>query len=101
MKYKEIKELDAKYDAVAIENRCLQFWENQKTYQYDKSKSREETFVIDTPPPTVSGSLHIGHIFSYTQTDIFVFKETPQDILFITQIFYNHILPSVIYHIAN
>ncbi|MEE6207768.1 MAG: valine--tRNA ligase [Alphaproteobacteria bacterium] len=70
MKYKETKELDTKYDSSVIENRCLRFWEAQKTYRYDNKKSREETFIIDTPPPTVSGSLHIGHIFSYTQTDI-------------------------------
>ena len=68
--YKEIKTLDDKFDAITIENRCKQFWEEGKIYQYDSSKNREETFMIDTPPPTVSGSLHIGHIFSYTQTDV-------------------------------
>ena len=45
-------------------------WEKNGTYRWDPSKSREETFVIDTPPPTVSGSLHVGHVFSYTQTDV-------------------------------
>ena len=33
-------------------------------------RAAAETFVIDTPPPTVSGSLHVGHVFSYTQTDV-------------------------------
>ena len=37
--------------------------------RFDRSKPREEVFSIDTPPPTVSGSLHIGHVFSYTHTD--------------------------------
>ena len=38
-------------------------------YAFDRSKAREQVFAIDTPPPTVSGSLHVGHVFSYTQTD--------------------------------
>jgi valyl-tRNA synthetase len=42
------------------------------TYRWDPSRPREETFVVDTPPPTVSGSLHIGHVFSYTHTDVIV-----------------------------
>ncbi len=43
-------------------------WEKEKTYSYNPEE--ENTFVIDTPPPTISGALHIGHVFSYTQTDI-------------------------------
>ena len=45
-----------------------EMWEKEKTYSYNPTK--ENTFVIDTPPPTISGALHIGHVFSYTQTDI-------------------------------
>lgn len=45
-------------------------WDKEKIYAYDSSKDRRQNFVIDTPPPTISGSLHIGHVFSYTQTDI-------------------------------
>lgn len=45
-------------------------WEETQVYKYDDSVSRDQTFVIDTPPPTVSGSLHMGHVFSYTQTDM-------------------------------
>ena len=70
--YKETQALDDKFDAIAIENRCKKFWEENKVYRYDATKSREETFMVDTPPPTVSGSLHIGHIFSYTQADVIV-----------------------------
>ncbi len=44
-------------------------WETDGTFRFDRSKSREEIFAIDTPPPTVSGSLHVGHVFSYTHTD--------------------------------
>ena len=39
-------------------------------YSYNSREKRANTFVIDTPPPTISGTLHIGHVFSYTQTDI-------------------------------
>lgn len=44
-------------------------WENEGIYQFDRSKTRETVFSIDTPPPTVSGLLHVGHVFSYTHTD--------------------------------
>ncbi|WP_219470934.1 valine--tRNA ligase [Nonomuraea rhizosphaerae] len=44
-------------------------WEDQGTYRFDRSKAREQVYSIDTPPPTVSGSLHVGHVFSYTHTD--------------------------------
>ncbi len=44
-------------------------WEADGTYRFDRSKSRAEIYSIDTPPPTVSGSLHVGHVFSYTHTD--------------------------------
>ncbi|HMD56837.1 MAG TPA: valine--tRNA ligase [Solirubrobacteraceae bacterium] len=44
-------------------------WEDSGTYSFDRSAPRERVFSIDTPPPTVSGSLHVGHVFSYTHTD--------------------------------
>ncbi|MDP3718199.1 MAG: valine--tRNA ligase [Acidobacteriota bacterium] len=45
-------------------------WERDGTYRFDRTKSRDQVYSIDTPPPTVSGSLHVGHVFSYTHTDI-------------------------------
>ncbi|GII91987.1 valine--tRNA ligase [Sinosporangium siamense] len=45
-------------------------WETEGVYRFDRSRPRAEVFSIDTPPPTVSGSLHVGHVFSYTHTDI-------------------------------
>lgn len=70
--YKQTKALDDKFNSEAIENRCMQYWEENNVYAYDKNASRENTYVVDTPPPTVSGSLHIGHIMSYTHTDVTV-----------------------------
>jgi valyl-tRNA synthetase len=58
------------FDADAAEQRWTALWEELGVYAYDPSRPREETFVVDTPPPTVSGSLHVGHVFSYTQTDV-------------------------------
>ncbi len=45
-------------------------WEAAGTYKFDRSRPREQVYSIDTPPPTVSGSLHVGHVFSYTHTDV-------------------------------
>lgn len=52
-----------------IEQRWMEQWEADGTYRFDRSKDRDQVFAIDTPPPTVSGSLHMGHVFSYTHTD--------------------------------
>jgi valyl-tRNA synthetase len=60
------------FDAVDAEKRWDAKWEADGIYRYDPSRPREETFTVDTPPPTVSGSLHVGHVFSYTHTDVIV-----------------------------
>ncbi|GAB3969508.1 valine--tRNA ligase [Plantactinospora veratri] len=44
-------------------------WQEEGTYAFDRTKSRSDVYSIDTPPPTVSGELHMGHVFSYTHTD--------------------------------
>jgi valyl-tRNA synthetase len=53
-----------------LEDKWATVWKDQDTYAFDRSKPREQVFSIDTPPPTVSGSLHVGHVFSYTHTDL-------------------------------
>ncbi|HEY3237912.1 MAG TPA: class I tRNA ligase family protein, partial [Polyangiaceae bacterium] len=60
------------FDAAAAEARWAEFWRREGVHAYDPERPREETFVVDTPPPTVSGSLHVGHVFSYTHTDVIV-----------------------------
>lgn len=53
-----------------LEDKWAQVWEDEGTYRFDRSATREQVYSIDTPPPTVSGSLHVGHVFSYTHTDV-------------------------------
>ncbi|HEY3864730.1 MAG TPA: valine--tRNA ligase [Solirubrobacteraceae bacterium] len=52
-----------------LEQKWGEAWERDGAYRFDRSAPRERVFSIDTPPPTVSGSLHVGHVFSYTHTD--------------------------------
>jgi valyl-tRNA synthetase len=52
--------LEAKWDAT---------WDRDGTYRFDRSKVRSEVYAIDTPPPTVSGQLHLGTVFGYVQVD--------------------------------
>ena len=65
-----MSDLPKKYKHQEQEPKWREFWKSNSTYQWDSSQDRANTFSIDTPPPTVSGSLHIGHVFSYTQTDL-------------------------------
>jgi valyl-tRNA synthetase len=52
-----------------LESRWIERWESDGTYRFAGDRPRDEVYSIDTPPPTASGSLHVGHIFSYTHTD--------------------------------
>ena len=53
-----------------IEARWVQVWAEQDTYRFDRTRPRAEVYAIDTPPPTVSGELHMGSVYSFTHTDI-------------------------------
>lgn len=53
-----------------LEDRWNDVWAVDGVYTFDRTKTRDEVYSIDTPPPTVSGSLHVGHVFSYTHTDV-------------------------------
>ncbi|MBU0958097.1 MAG: valine--tRNA ligase, partial [Nanoarchaeota archaeon] len=56
------------YDAKEVEEKWRKYWEKEKIYKFD-SKKGKKVYSIDTPPPTVSGKMHIGHAFSYAQQD--------------------------------
>ena len=59
----------AKPTLAGLEEKWSRIWAEGGTFSFDEGSPRERVFAIDTPPPTVSGSLHIGHVFSYTHTD--------------------------------
>ncbi len=61
--------LPNEYNHKEVEARLQKIWGTSGTYSFKNSYKRENNFVIDTPPPTVSGFLHMGHIYSYTQAD--------------------------------
>src|SRR4051795_637164 len=52
-----------------LEDTWARRWQEEGTYAFDRSKERADVYAIDTPPPTVSGELHMGHVFSFTHTD--------------------------------
>ena len=57
-----------KYNSQEVEEKIRKFWENQKIFKFDVNK-KGKIYSIDTPPPTVSGKMHIGHSYSYSQQD--------------------------------
>ncbi len=65
-----MKEIPKKYKHKDLEANWKEQWKKDEVYKWDPTVGRENTFVVDSPPPTVSGSLHIGHVFSYTHQDL-------------------------------
>ncbi|WP_018800455.1 valine--tRNA ligase [Salinispora arenicola] len=61
--------MPAKASLEGIEQVWSRVWEQNGTYRFDRSVTRDDVYSIDTPPPTVSGALHVGHVFSYTHAD--------------------------------
>src|SRR3989338_4101375 len=59
------------YDFKEAEKKWQEFWQKNKTYSFNKNK-KGKTYSVDTPPPTLSGKMHIGHTFSYSQQDFIV-----------------------------
>ena len=67
-----IPSLSDAYHFLEREKHWQCFWATEKLYHWDPTGTRKDTFVVDTPPPTVSGNLHIGHSCSYAQADFIV-----------------------------
>ncbi|MFH1917028.1 MAG: valine--tRNA ligase [Nanoarchaeota archaeon] len=64
-------EIPERYDPKTQEPKWQEFWEKEKIYAFDQ-KSDKEIYSVDTPPPTVSGKMHVGHSFSYAQQDFVI-----------------------------
>lgn len=62
--------LPEKVGVEGLEDTWGERWENEGTYTFGNTLDRSKVYSIDTPPPTISGHLHVGHVFSYTHTDI-------------------------------
>jgi len=65
-------QLPKQYVPKEVESKWRVRWQEMGIYHWDPARARHETFVVDSPPPTVSGSLHVGHVFSYTHQDLIV-----------------------------
>jgi len=64
-------ELPKRYDAKQAQKKWQKYWEKEKIYRFDP-KSKAAVYSVDTPPPTISGDIHMGHAFSYSQADFIV-----------------------------
>ena len=66
------REIPKSYEHRAAERAWRERWDAWNIYRFDPTRPREESFLVDSPPPTVSGSLHVGHGYSYTHQDLIV-----------------------------
>lgn len=57
------------YDFRNVEKKRQDFWKEKQVFAFDMKNTEKKVFSIDTPPPSVSGQLHIGHVFSYTHAE--------------------------------
>ena len=67
-----MKSIPEKYDFSLVEKHWVETWLKQGIYDWNPAIERAKTFAVDTPPPTVSGSLHVGSAFGYIQQDVIV-----------------------------
>jgi valyl-tRNA synthetase len=66
-----MKEFPNEYNSKDIEEKWRKYWEKEKIYSFNK-KNKGKIYSVDTPPPTVSGKMHLGHAFGYSQQDFLV-----------------------------
>ena len=62
-------ELPSRYEPKESQKKWQEFWEKENIYAFDVNNDEKEIYSIDTPPPTISGNMHIGHAFSFSQQD--------------------------------
>ena len=63
--------MQKQYNPQKVEKEIYSFWKKEKIYKFNPKK-KGSFFAVDTPPPTVSGKMHLGHAFSYSQQDFIV-----------------------------
>ena len=63
--------MPGQYNSKEVEEKLRKYWEKQRVYKFNP-KSKKKIYSIDTPPPTVSGKMHLGHAFSYAQQDFVI-----------------------------
>ncbi len=68
-RFSVVRRMSERYDPKTEEQKWIAYWEKERIFAFDP-KAKGAVYSIDTPPPTVSGKMHIGHAFSYTQQDI-------------------------------
>jgi len=61
--------LPNRYDPKESEPRWQRYWDDERIFRFDHEDTTRPVFSVDTPPPTVSGAIHMGHVFSYTQAE--------------------------------
>lgn len=61
-----------RYDPKEAEPKWQQYWTENKIFTFDEADNSKEVYSVDTPPPTVSGKMHLGHAFSYAHEDFVV-----------------------------
>lgn len=66
-----MRALEGRYDFKTAEPRLQAEWARAGIYEFDPAGGRAP-YTVDTPPPTVSGQIHIGHVYSYTQADVII-----------------------------
>src|SRR3989339_1207852 len=62
-------EVSKNYEPKEAEPRWQKYWEENGIFSFDQNGIKKEVYSIDTPPPTISGKMHLGHAFSYSQQD--------------------------------
>ena len=77
-------EFQDKYNFKDSQEKWLADWKDDDSFKWDKNLPADLDYVIDTPPPTVSGTLHVGHVYSYTQADIIAryFRMSGRNVLY-------------------
>lgn len=64
--------LEGRYDYKVAEAEVQRQWTENRIYEFDLSRGAAPAYTVDTPPPTVSGQIHVGHVYSYTQADVVI-----------------------------